>query len=379
MLSLLYVLITVLLSGLYVLLIIYILHHWSATPDYSIPPSETIPLHLSIIMPARNEENTIGTCISSILKNIDSSPHKVELIIVNDHSDDKTVDIIEAFQDDRIKLLHLENFLNGNSVNAYKKLALGYALREADGKYILQVDADVILADDYLNTLTVAIQNTSADFIAAPVIFIPDDNAFGHFQSLDMMGMMAITAAGIHSKSWYMANGANMIYKKSLATYQESDIASGDDIYTIQNIASKTNSKVLFLKDKKAVVSTAVEPTLKSFARQRLRWGTKNKQMSNPKMQLMMAIPFVNVLWLPVHLIFIFISAPLAISVGLFHVLMKLGIDYIYLKELTTFFDRQASMKWFLSSSMMHIIYLLVIGCASLVVKEYNWKGRLVS
>lgn len=384
MLSVIYVLITILLSGSYVLLISYILHHWSENPDYSIPDysisdNASNLLHLSIIIPARNEEKNIAACISSILENMDASPHKPELIIVNDHSDDDTVRIIQSFHDSRIKLLHLSEYIKGKPANAYKKLALAYALSEAQGDYIIQLDADVVLPEDYMSTVTRAILNTDADFIACPVLFLPEGGSFGHFQSLDMMGMMAVTAAGIHSQNWYMANGANMVYKKSLVSYDEDSIASGDDIYTIQKIADDPDTKVLFLKNKEATVSTSVEPNVKSFIRQRLRWGTKNKMMKYPKMQLMMVIPFLNVLWLPVHLIFFVLVGPIAISIGLFHLLVKIGIDYIYLNEVTSFFRMKASMRSFLPSSLMHIIYLLCIGIASLMIKRYNWKGRRVS
>lgn len=384
MLSVLYVLITILLSGSYVLLISYILHHWSENPDYSIPDysisdNASTLLHLSIIIPARNEEQNIAACMSSILENIVSSPHKVELIIVNDHSDDDTVKIIQSFHDSKIKLLHLSEYIEGKSANAYKKLALAYALTEAKGDYIIQLDADVTLPENYLSTVSRAIVNTEADFIACPVLFIPEGRSFDHFQCLDMMGMMAVTVAGIQSKSWYMANGANMVYKKSLVSYDEDSIASGDDIYTIQKVADYPSSKVLFLKNNTATVTTRVEPDLKSFIRQRLRWGTKNKMMKNPRMQLMMVIPFLNVLWLPIHLLLFIQLGPIAATVGLFHMMVKLGTDYIYLNEVASFFRMKASMRSFLPSSLMHIIYLLSIGIASLMIKRYNWKGRRVS
>lgn len=49
---------------------------------------------VSIIIPAYQEEGRIGRCLKNILK---SSYSKVELIVVNDGSTDRTEEIVRAF------------------------------------------------------------------------------------------------------------------------------------------------------------------------------------------------------------------------------------------------------------------------------------------
>ena len=62
---------------------------------------------VSIITPIYNGEKTIGKTIESV---INQTYDKFEMIIVDDLSNDKTVDIVKKYQkkDDRIKLFILD-------------------------------------------------------------------------------------------------------------------------------------------------------------------------------------------------------------------------------------------------------------------------------
>lgn len=56
---------------------------------------------VSVVMPARNEEKYIGTAIESILR---QSYTRLELIIVDDRSSDRSLDVVRSFMDSRITL-----------------------------------------------------------------------------------------------------------------------------------------------------------------------------------------------------------------------------------------------------------------------------------
>lgn len=60
---------------------------------------------VSITITAYNRENYIGPCIDSLLN---QSFSDFEIIVVNDGSTDKTVEVVEAYSDPRIKLYHNE-------------------------------------------------------------------------------------------------------------------------------------------------------------------------------------------------------------------------------------------------------------------------------
>ncbi len=376
MLSL-YVGITILLLGLYAYLIIYILDKWEAYPDYGDFNSIDSSLGVTILIPARNEAANIKACLDSILVSAADIDNALEILVLDDHSEDETYAIARSISDTRIKVIRLSDKIENRNINAYKKMALAIGHQEARMDYILQLDADVTVTQPYLSTILSALTNLKPDFIAGPVC-LEGGTALQHFQVLDMMGMMAVTAAGIDSNNWYMANGANMLYKKDLVSFADSHTASGDDVITIQTLAAE-GSKIIYLKNLDATVFTDALADIKGFYHQRLRWATKNKYQSSISMKVMMAIPFINCLVILVHPFIAIWSGVTAWILLALHVMGKVMIDYIYLKSLATFFRKEEAMGSFGYASIVYILYIAIVGVASLVVKNYMWKGRKVT
>jgi len=371
-----YLAITLLLAITYVLLICHILSSWDQHPEYN--SSELDPtLGLSILIPARNEAENILSCLNSILNSAGDIPNPIELIVIDDHSEDKTSCLAASIEDDRIKIIGLADHLPAEKYNSYKKLALGLGLCKASHDYILQVDADVVVPQNYVSTILSVLSTEQPDLIAGPVL-LTGNSRFQKFQTLDLMGMMAVTATGIRSGKWHIANGANLCYRKNLVNFQESDQASGDDVGTIQALAAQ-GCKILFLKSLAATVSTAAVPTTVDFYKQRIRWATKNKSQSSFEMKLMMAIPFLNCILLLLHLPLLFVYGSAAVVLFCFHLLVKVSVDYVYLRELAQYFRQESVMTAYGYSSVLHPIYIAAVGVASLLVKKYEWKGRRVS
>jgi glycosyltransferase involved in cell wall biosynthesis len=92
---------------------------------------------VSCLMPAYNAERFIGQAIQSIL---DQSFENFELLIWNDGSQDATLDIINSFSDERIKVFSGSNLGLTNTLNNLLVHALG--------KFICRMDADDISQPD---------------------------------------------------------------------------------------------------------------------------------------------------------------------------------------------------------------------------------------
>ncbi len=97
---------------------------------------------VSVITPVYNGEDTIGKTIDSVINQTFSN---FELIIVDDISNDETINIIKSYQekDSRIKL-YILNKKGGASG------ARNYALKKAKGKYIAFLDSDDLWKSDKL-------------------------------------------------------------------------------------------------------------------------------------------------------------------------------------------------------------------------------------
>jgi glycosyltransferase involved in cell wall biosynthesis len=87
---------------------------------------------ITVLMPAYNAGKYIGEAIQSVLN---QSYSDWELLIVNDGSTDDTVEIVESYDDSRIRLLN-----NPENLRLIKTLNRG--LEEARGELIARLDAD---------------------------------------------------------------------------------------------------------------------------------------------------------------------------------------------------------------------------------------------
>jgi cellulose synthase/poly-beta-1,6-N-acetylglucosamine synthase-like glycosyltransferase len=123
---------------------------------------------LSIIIPARNEEENIENCLQSILQN-NYTAHLFEIIVVDDHSEDNTANIVKEYEQQNVKLILLKDFVT-DKINSYKKKAIEVAIAQASGALIITTDADCIVPATWLQTIATFYEEKKPAFIAAPVL-----------------------------------------------------------------------------------------------------------------------------------------------------------------------------------------------------------------
>ena len=99
-------------------------------------------MKVTVYMVVYNGEKYIAHAIESVLT---QTYKDFEFLIVNDGSTDKTEQIIKTYDDDRIRYICQEhkNFASG----------MNRAIVEAKGKYVLGVDSDDYIAEDYLEKM----------------------------------------------------------------------------------------------------------------------------------------------------------------------------------------------------------------------------------
>lgn len=100
---------------------------------------------ISVLIPARNEENNIARLLDALQK----LNNNIEILVCNDHSTDNTEEIISRYQtiDQRIRLIESEVLPKGwlGKNHACYQLA-----KQASGKYLLFVDADVVISGNII-------------------------------------------------------------------------------------------------------------------------------------------------------------------------------------------------------------------------------------
>lgn len=123
-------------------------------------------MKLSIIIPVYNVENYLDECLNSILKN---KPNNVEIITVNDGSNDRSREILSKYKE---KILILDKENGGLSS------ARNYGAEYASGEYIYFLDSDDLVSEDfYLKTMPLLISKKIDIFLFSAITFNDGDDA----------------------------------------------------------------------------------------------------------------------------------------------------------------------------------------------------------
>jgi len=145
---------------------------------------------VSVLMTSYNREKYIAEAIESVLNQTYTN---FELIIVDDCSKDKTLEIAKKFEekDHRIKV-----YLNEKNLGDYpnRNKAASYA----NGEYIKYVDSDDVLYPHGLDVMVRAMQTypnagfascrPQSDSVLFPIISLPHDTYYEHFFMSDIFG-----------------------------------------------------------------------------------------------------------------------------------------------------------------------------------------------
>jgi glycosyltransferase involved in cell wall biosynthesis len=110
---------------------------------------------VSILIPMRNEERYIGTCLDSVLAN-DYPEDKLEIIVVDGMSDDQSQVIVEHYSRQHPFIHLLEN------PQRIQSAALNIGIANARGEILVRMDAHTIYAPDYVSKCVTTLLRSGA-------------------------------------------------------------------------------------------------------------------------------------------------------------------------------------------------------------------------
>jgi cellulose synthase/poly-beta-1,6-N-acetylglucosamine synthase-like glycosyltransferase len=367
---------SLLLTGLFLSVMIYIIKGWYAVKRPRVKLSG-FTTKVTVMIAARNEEKKIHLTIEDILAQ-DYPKHLTEIIIVDDHSTDRTSAIIGSYTNRGIKLLQLNE---DKPLNSYKKKAIAEAIKLSSGELMVATDADCRMGNKWLATVVGYYEMHQPVMISSPVSYFEEKSLFERMQALEFYSLIATGGAFIGNKHASTCNGANLAYRKDVF-YEVGgftgidDLASGDDELLLQKVAERFPGKIGFLKSYDAVVFTHAKANLNEFLQQRRRWASKSVKYKDKKV-----VALVVGLWLFNVSVLLNLCAAFFnryfFEVFAIQFLLVFLIELILLYPVTAFFKRR-KLIWLLFISIpLYIVYFVYIGIIGNKGK-YIWKGRMV-
>lgn len=312
---------------------------------------------VSIVIAARNEESNIRDLIDD-LKSQTYPSNLIEVIVVDDHSDDRT-----------FELLKKESFIRVLNSDAHgKKIALITGVKASHNDIILTTDADCRLPKEWVQKMMAPFASSSVSLVSGPVDLVNTKNWFEKWQRIEFLSLIG-SAAGAIGVHWpFMCNGANMAFRKVDFFDLNSKIASGDDVFLLHHV-KKLGREIVFVKDPMAIVTTSAKQHLSSFINQRKRWAAKSSSYSDKTAQYISLLIFMTNLILCISLVLNY-----KVTFFLF-VTLKLLPDIFFMKKIVRFFNNKNWVPSFLISQLIYPIYIIFIA-VSAQLGTFNWKGR---
>ena len=219
---------------------------------------------VSIIVPAYNEEKSIGQTIESILKS--NYPSKLlEILVVDDGSKDKTLEIIKKYKSKIVKVF--------SKTNGGKGSALNLGIKKSTGEIIITLDADTFILPNSVYELVRPFKNPEAMSVTPSMLIYNPKSFLQKIQQAEYLFGLFLRKAFSAINSNFVTPGAFSAYRKSFfdkyGGYDEKNIT--EDLEISLRIQSEG-----YLIDyaPKAVAYTVAPSKFKTLLIQRRRWYT---------------------------------------------------------------------------------------------------------
>ena len=144
----------------------------ASDPAWPPLPPVNPAVDLSVIVPSRNAEKTIDSCIRSILQQ--DTRYRLQLIVADGDSTDRTIELLQAYP--QVEVLRMKEV--GSAA-----LARNEALLRAVGRYVMFVDSDDQLLPGAVQALLDAAEQQHADIVQGGWQYLYEDGGRGPVQT----------------------------------------------------------------------------------------------------------------------------------------------------------------------------------------------------
>lgn len=162
---------------------------------------------VSLIVPAYNEEEIIGKSLRKLI-NINYPKNKLEIIVVDDGSTDKTYEIAKRFKSKRIKVF--------TKKNSGKASALNFGIDKAKNGFVAVMDADSFLDKDALKNCVQYFDSNDVAAVTSHILCSRKKNFWERMQNIELMIISVTRKLEEHINLIWVTPGPLSVYRKDV-------------------------------------------------------------------------------------------------------------------------------------------------------------------
>ncbi|MBN2610504.1 MAG: glycosyltransferase [Bacteroidales bacterium] len=360
---------------IYVLTIVFIFAGWLKLKKGVSIRTGRFPF-ISVIIAARNEEKNIGRLLEDLTAQCYPS-EKFEIIVADDHSGDRTVEIVHQFCRRYPGLIRC---IPAKQDNEGKKHALDRGIKSAKGDLILTTDADCRVSPRWISSFTdFYLSENKPKMIPGLVDFEESKGIFMALQNLEFLSLVGSGAGAAGIVKPVYCNAANLFFEKQVYLQMNDPLerrtVSGDDTFLLHHVKKLFPGKIKLLKSSDAMVKTKPAATLNEFFRQRIRWASKARYYKDYSILFLAGIVGITntamIGWFAGLFLF-------GVKMHGWIVLIKILSDWLMITPVLSFFQKKRLHCYVPVLSLLYPFYIVTITIASAFAKV-KWKGRVYS
>lgn len=325
---------------------------------------------VSVIIAARDEEQNIGRCLEALSK-IEYPSDRLEIIVIDDQSADRTGEITEDWKKRIVTLISMKT--NGTMHNLHGKAnAVAQAIEQSHGEIILTTDADCVVQPSWVKNIVK--RYTPEVGCVCGYTLLETKGIFSGMQSLDWAYLLTIASAGVGWNLPLSAVGNNMSFRRKafdeVGGYRGIGFSVTEDMALLKAIGYKTKWKIRYPLRKETLVWSSACANIREIYLQKKRWGRGGIRI-HPLGYLIMSVGFLmcaSVLVMP-----FLVTHLWSYAIGL---AAKWIGDWYLVQRTLAVLGQKRLRRYFIVYEIYYVLYVILLPFILLFTGRVTWKGR---
>lgn len=326
---------------------------------------------VSVLVAARNEEHNIVNCISS-LKKSEYPSDKLQIILINDNSDDRTGELMMKETEGHSQFLVLNtkdykfNELKG------KVNALSYGISKSTGELFLMTDADCEVPPEWVSD-TVKYYDDKTGLICGFTMIEYKSSLFAKLQSLDWIYLqsLASSSSGIDSELSCIGNNLSVSSKayNEIGGYENLKFSVTEDLALMRRLKAEKKYRIKYPVNENCLIKTNACADIKELYRQKRRWFRGGLDINLLGYILGFELYAMNIILLSGML---FLSLPIYLLV----IIVKFISELLIIMPVYRKFKYTGLIKYYPLFQLYFAVYGLLLPFTFLTGSGIVWKER---